>query len=72
LELIPTAMQAFPDTEEEENAFKTQWELYLKSLAAGQKFGWNLLEGAKGVQLAELGLISWKERQWVEVPALEC
>ncbi len=61
-----------PDTEEEENAFKTQWELYLKSLAAGQKFGWNLLEGAKGVQLAELGLISWKERQWVEVPALEC
>ena len=34
-------------------------------------FRWNLLEGAKGVQLAELGLKSWKERRWLEVPALK-
>ena len=31
---------------------------------------WNLLEGAKGVQLAELGLQSWRERRFVDVPAL--
>jgi hypothetical protein len=29
-----------------------------------------LREGAKGVQLAELGLKSWAERKWIEVPAL--
>ena len=33
-------------------------------------FQWNLLEGAKGVQLAELGLQSWRERRFVDVPAL--
>jgi hypothetical protein len=31
---------------------------------------WNLLEGAKGVQLVELALQSWKERRWVDVPSL--
>jgi hypothetical protein len=34
-------------------------------------FHWNLLEGAKGVQLVELGLRSWQERRWVDVPELE-
>ena len=29
-----------------------------------------LLEGAKGVQLAELGLRSWRERRWLDVPEL--
>ena len=33
-------------------------------------FPWDLREGAKGVQLAELGLQSWKERRWLEVPAI--
>jgi len=28
------------------------------------------MEGAKGVQLAELGMQSWKERRWVDVPKL--
>jgi hypothetical protein len=28
------------------------------------------LQGAKGVQLAELGLQSWAERKWVDVPKL--
>jgi hypothetical protein len=30
----------------------------------------DLLEGAKGVQLAELAMQSWAERRWVDVPAL--
>jgi hypothetical protein len=38
---------------------------------AGEQFPYDLLEGAKGVQLAELGLRSWRERRWLEVPALE-
>ena len=33
-------------------------------------FPWDLQEGAKGVQLAELGRQSWAERRWVDVPAL--
>jgi predicted dehydrogenase len=53
-----------------ENAFKVEWELFLKHVVAGGPFRWNLLEGAKGVQLAELGLQSWKERRWLDVPAL--
>jgi hypothetical protein len=36
-----------------------------------EPFPWNLLEGAKGVQLAEKGLESWQKRAWVTVPPLE-
>ncbi len=53
-----------------DNAFKVEWELFLRHVVAGGPFRWNLLEGAKGVQLAELGLQSWRERRWVDVPAL--
>jgi predicted dehydrogenase len=52
------------------NAFKAQWELFLLHVAEDGPFPWNLLEGAKGVQLAELGLQSWAERRWVDVPPL--
>lgn len=54
-----------------DNAFKVQWELFLRHVARGDPFPWSLLEGAKGVQLAELGLRSWAERRWVDVPALD-
>ncbi len=53
-----------------DNAFKVQWELFLKHVVRGDDFPWNLLEGARGVQLAELGLKSWAERRWVDVPVL--
>ena len=54
-----------------DNAFKVQWELFLKHVVTDAPFRWTLLEGAKGVQLAELGLKSWQQRQWVDVPDLE-
>ena len=53
-----------------ENAFKAQWQLYLKHLVLDEPFPWDLLEGAKGVQLAQLGLASWEQRQWLRVDAL--
>jgi predicted dehydrogenase len=56
-----------------ENAFRAEWELFLKYVVngrPGERFTWDLLEGAKGVQLAELGLKSWRERRWVGVEAL--
>jgi predicted dehydrogenase len=54
-----------------DNAFKAQWELFLKHVVLGEPFPWNLLEGARGVQLAELGMKSWKQGRWLSVPELE-
>ena len=59
-----------PD-ENYDNAFKAQWELFLKHVAGEGKFRWNLLEAAKGVQLAELGLKSWKQKKWLDVARLK-
>jgi len=53
-----------------DNAFKAQWELFLRHVAADEPFPWDLLEGAKGVQLAEVGRQAWHERRWLDVPAL--
>jgi predicted dehydrogenase len=60
-----------PATQEYDNAFKAQWELFLKHVAMDRPFRWNLLEGAKNVQLAEKATESWQQRAWVEVPELE-
>ena len=54
-----------------DNAFKAEWELFLRHVAGEGRFRWNLLEGAKGVQLAELGLKSWKQKRWLDVPKLK-
>ncbi|MBI2435449.1 MAG: Gfo/Idh/MocA family oxidoreductase [Candidatus Hydrogenedentes bacterium] len=54
-----------------DNAFKAQWELFLRHVALDEPFRWSLKEGAKGVQLAECGLESWHKRRWVDVPELE-
>jgi predicted dehydrogenase len=54
-----------------DNGFKTEWEMFIRHLFDGEPFKWTLLEGAKGVQLAEAGLKSWKERRWIDIPALK-
>jgi len=59
-----------PEQEPYDNAFKAQWELFLKHVVKDTPFPWNLSEGAKGVQLAEKGLESWKNRCWVTIPDL--
>jgi predicted dehydrogenase len=63
--------QTMPATRVYDNAFKVEWELFLRHVVEGGPFKWNLLEGAKGVQLAELGLKSWAERRVVDVPLIE-
>jgi predicted dehydrogenase len=60
-----------PNQQTFDNAFKAQWELFLRHVVRGDPFPWSLLEGAKGVQLAEKGLESWQKRAWVTVPDLE-
>jgi predicted dehydrogenase len=59
-----------PEQESYDNAFKVQWELFLRHIVKDEPFRWSLKEGAKGVQLAELGLESWAKRAWVNVPDL--
>jgi predicted dehydrogenase len=53
-----------------DNAFKAQWELFLRHVAVDEPFPWDLLEGAKGVQLAEAALESSRSRRWVDIPDL--
>ncbi|MFH8615365.1 Gfo/Idh/MocA family protein [Streptomyces sp. NPDC017979] len=62
--------QEIPDNQEYENGFKAQWELFLRHVARGTPYHWDLLAGARGVQLAELGLLSSAEGRRVEVPEL--
>ena len=54
-----------------DNGFKLEWEMFIRSLYEKEPFQWDLLEGAKGVQLAELAAQSWAERRWFDVPGLE-
>ena len=59
------------EEEEFDNAFKAQWELFLKHVVLDTPFPWNLMEGAKGVQLAELGIESWEKKTWINIPDLK-
>ena len=75
---IPQAIDFFqawdevPDNEAYPNGFRAQWELFLRHVAGETPtFPWSLEAGARGVQLAEAGLQSWRERRWIDIPALE-
>jgi predicted dehydrogenase len=59
-----------PDNVTHENAFKAQWELFIRHVCEDAPFRWTLLEGAKGLQLVDSALQSWRERRWVDLPAL--
>lgn len=60
-----------PDNQVYDNGFKAQWEDFIRHLVTGSPWKFDLMQGVKGVQLAELGLKSWQERRWLDVPALE-
>ena len=62
--------QEVPDSVVFDNAFKAQWELFIRHVVEDAPFPWNLREGAKGVQLVEAGLRSWNERRWVDLGTL--
>jgi predicted dehydrogenase len=63
--------QDVPDNRVFDNGFKVQWEMFLRHVAEDAPFPHDFLEGARGVQLAELGLQSWRERRWLDVPELK-
>ncbi|MEV5830954.1 Gfo/Idh/MocA family oxidoreductase [Spirillospora sp. NPDC052242] len=62
--------QEVPDNIEFDNGFKTQWEMFLRHVAEDAPFPWDFYAGARGVQLAELGLRAWREGRRLEVPEL--
>lgn len=59
-----------PDNQVYDNGFKAQWEDFIRHVVADAPWRFGLMEGVKGVQLAELGLQSWAERRWLDVPDL--
>ena len=63
--------QQVPDNEEFDNGFKAQWETFLRYVAEDAPYTWNLWAGARGVQMAELGLRSAREGRRIEVPELD-
>lgn len=62
--------QAMPSAAQYDNGFKIQWEMFLRTVLEETPFPHDFFEAAKGVQLAELGLRSWRERRWIDVPRL--
>ena len=63
--------QEVPDTEPYPNGFRRQWEMFIRHVVADAPWHHSLLEGAKGVQLAELALGELEARaRWVDVPPL--
>lgn len=62
--------QKVPEQDTFDNAFKRQWELFLRHVVKDGPFRWDLLQAAKGVQLAKAGLESWQKRAWVDIKPL--
>jgi predicted dehydrogenase len=62
--------QEVPDNAEFGNGFKAQWELFLRHVVLDEPWRWDLLAGARGMQLAELGLKSSAQGRRIEVPEL--
>ena len=56
-----------PDQRTWENAFRAQWELFLRHVISGDPFPWDLDAAARGVELAEAALKSWQEKRWIQL-----
>jgi len=63
--------QPVPDNQVYDNGFKVQWEMFIRHVMENAPYRYTLMEGAKGVQLVECALQSWKERRFVDVPELK-
>jgi len=60
--------QEVPDNEAYGNAFRVQWEAFLRHVVEGTPFPWDFAAAARGVHLAELALRSAREGCRVPVP----
>jgi predicted dehydrogenase len=62
--------QEVPPLDAFKNSYREGWELFLRHVAEDTPFPSPLLEGAKGVQLAEACHQSHRERRWVDLAKL--
>jgi len=62
--------QVLPDVEPFRNGYRAGWESFLRHVAEEAPFPSPLLEGAKGVQLAEACHQSSRERRWIDLPKM--
>ncbi|MGW2153456.1 Gfo/Idh/MocA family protein [Nonomuraea sp. NPDC001699] len=62
--------QEVPDNAEFDNGFKVQWTAFVRHVLEDAPFPYDFASGARGVQLAELGLRSNAEGRRIEVPQL--
>lgn len=58
--------QLVPDSIDYDNAFKIQWELFLRHCVGEADFPWSIRRGASGVALAEAGLRSVTQQAWMQ------
>ena len=61
------AWQQLPNAIEYDNAFKIQWELFIRHVVEGGSFPWSIASAVKGVQLAEAGECSARGQRWVSL-----
>jgi predicted dehydrogenase len=54
-----------------DNGFKVQWEMFIRHVMENAPYKYDLVEGAKGVQLVEAALKSWRQRRTIDVPKLK-
>ena len=62
--------QEMPTLDPFKNSYREGWELFLRHVAEDGPFPSPLLEGAKGVQLAEACHQSHRERRWIDLRKL--
>jgi len=59
-----------PDYQVFENAFKAQWETFLRHVLEDGPWDHNLLKGARGCLLTSTAIESWNQRRWLDIPEL--
>src|SRR5919201_6408889 len=62
--------QRVPDNQTYDNGFKAQWEMFIRHVVDDAPFPHTLVEGVKGVQLAECARKSSEERRWIDLAPL--
>lgn len=60
--------QRVPDWQVCDNAFKVQWEAFLRHVVKDEPWQYDFARGAKGVHLTELAMESWAQRRWIDIP----
>ena len=61
---------AVPEREVYDNGFKVQWEDFLRAVITDQPYPYDLLSGARGVRLAEVGLQAAREGRRIDLEPL--